>query len=421
MKNSSGILCVSCGIVLILVVSSCATFNPRPIEEVPFQVHAKTKSDRDLTVTVAVLSEEQSKQVFGVDLYDERIQPIWLEIENRSDKPWWFLPIRLDPDYFSHQEAAWKSHFFLAGSANKQMDQYFNEQHLSNLLIPPGGSNSGFVFTNLDQGVKVVNVELFCLERVQRFEFIIEVPGMKIDYKQVRFDTMYDKDQIVEYDEKGLRKALEALPCCTLGGDLKTPGDPLNLVIIGHGIDVLSALVRRGWDLTETLHSASVWNTMKSSLFGSKYRHAPVSPLHVYGRRQDAAFQKARETVDARNHLRLWLTPMRYEGKPVWVGQISRDIGVRLSSKTIVTHKIDPDVDEAREYLLQDLLVSESVAKFGFVKGVGPASLSEPRYNYTDDPYYTDGLRAVLVIGDKPTFMLDAEFFEWERPYLGRD
>ena len=34
--------------------------------------------------------------------------------------------------------------------------------------------------------------------------------------------------------------------------------------------------------------------------------------------------------------------------KPVWIGQISRDIGVRFTFKTWppVTHKIDPDFDE---------------------------------------------------------------------------
>jgi hypothetical protein len=80
----------------------------------------------------------------------------------------------------------------------------------------------------------------------------------------------------------------------------------------------------------------------------------------VYGRRQDLALQKARDNVHQRNHLRLWLTPMRYEGKQVWVGQISRDIGTRLTihSKTLTTHKIDPDVDEARRALLEDVAYS---------------------------------------------------------------
>jgi hypothetical protein len=75
--------------------------------------------------------------------------------------------------------------------------------------------------------------------------------------------------------------------------------------------------------------------------------------------------------VDERNHLRLWLTPLTDQGKDVWIGQISRDIGVRLSSKTFVTHKIDPQVDEACDYLVQDLLLSGSPSGFGYVGGVG--------------------------------------------------
>jgi hypothetical protein len=69
-----------------------------------------------------------------------------------------------------------------------------------------------------------------------------------------------------------------------------------------------------------------------SSLFKARYQTSPISPLYLFGRRQDIALQKARESVDERNHLRVWLTPWRYDGKEVWVGQISRNIGVRWSS-----------------------------------------------------------------------------------------
>lgn len=67
------------------------------------------------------------------------------------------------------------------------------------------------------------------------------------------------------------------------------------------------------------------------------------------------ALQKGRRDVNQRNHMRLWLAPVTFQGQPVWVGQISRDIGVRLTRRTITTHKIDPAVDETRWYLLQDL------------------------------------------------------------------
>jgi hypothetical protein len=61
--------------------------------------------------------------------------------------------------------------------------------------------------------------------------------------------------------------------------------------------------------------------------------NAPISPLHVFGRQQDVALQKARNTVSLRNHLRLWLAPFRVDGQQVRVGQISRGIGIKLPRK----------------------------------------------------------------------------------------
>jgi hypothetical protein len=109
---------------------------------------------------------------------------------------------------------------------------------------------------------------------------------------------------------------------------------------------------------------------------------------------------------------------MRYQGKSVWVGQISRDIGVRFTMKSWppVTHKIDPDVDEARYALIEDLIYSQQIAKGGYVKGVGAASRSKPRYNLTGDPYYTDGYRAVLVFDRRPRSFVEIQRFDWESP-----
>ncbi len=141
-----------------------------------------------------------------------------------------------------------------------------------------------------------------------------------------------------------------------------------------------------------------------------------MSALYVYGRGQDVALQKARDTIHERNHLRLWLTPLRLNGEAVWVGQISRDIGVRFTRKTITTHKIDPDVDEARNYLLQDLWYSQVLAQYSYVAGVGAATYSEPRGNLTGDPYFTDGLRAVMWLSGDSLDMEEIEFLDWETP-----
>ena len=107
---------------------------------------------------------------------------------------------------------------------------------------------------------------------------------------------------------------------------------------------------------------------------------------------------------------------MTFQGKPVFVGQISRDIGVKLSGKTVVTHKIDPVVDEARTYIGLDLLASQYLGQVGYVRGVGISTRAEPRYNYTDDPYYTDGLRLVLFLSETPVAYDEITWLDWEHP-----
>jgi hypothetical protein len=382
--------------------------------EVPFKDRAQTQSEGRVRVTAAVLSAEESKEVFGVDLYKKSIQPIWFEVENREKEPVSFLPGSVDRDYFTPLEVSHLNHFTDAKDLNQEMDRHFYDQSMGYTI----GSNkvrSGFVFTHLDEGTKAFNVVVITENhQIRPFTFFIAVPGIKTDHSRVDWDNLYPKDEIVTLDEAGLRKALESLPCCVTSKDGKEYGDPLNLVIIGDLEDVYYAFIRAGWDETETIYRASAIRTGISFVFGGRYRYSPVSPLYVYGRPQDIALQKARETIHERNHLRLYLTPMIFEGKPVFIGQISRDIGVRFTSKTIVTHKIDPDVDETRSYLLQDLAYSQGLVKFAYVKGVGAAPLSEPRGNLTGDPYFTDGYRAVMWVSSDPVSFEEIEFVAWE-------
>ena len=89
---------------------------------------------------------------------------------------------------------------------------------------------------------------------------------------------------------------------------------------------------------------------------------------------------------------------------------------MRFTSKTFVTHKIDPVVDEARLYIALDMVASESLHALGYVKGVGYSDQESPRFNYTKDPYYTDGLRVVLILGDERNSLYNLEFLPWEQP-----
>lgn len=233
------------------------------------------------------------------------------------------------------------------------------------------------------------------------FAFSIVIPGLKVDYSHKRFDAVADGEGAVDCTEAELRARLGELPRSTTNRRGTAEGDPLNLVAIGEFDTVLNGFGAR-WDETEIISVESCWRTCKAFLLGSRYRYSPVSALYVAGRCQDFALQRVRQRINERLHLRLWLTPMRFNGKPVWIGQISRDIGVRFTHKTwnLTTHKIDPNVDDARDYVLDDLMEAGRVSLVGYVPGAVAADRAAPRHNLTGDPYFTDGLRAVALFSE---------------------
>ena len=402
--------------ICILILTGCASYKPYAVDEVPFRARSQTKYEGNVRVTAAVPSAKESRKIFGVHIYRRGVQPIWLEIENNDEEPVRFLPMGLDPDYFSATEAAFRNHFKYLTPINDVMNQRFYQERQV-IYIAPGSKKAGFVFTPVDEGTKEFSVDLVGEDhQIRTFTFFINVPGLRVDHQNVDFESLYPEDEIVSLNEEGLRKALEGLACCTTNKDGKAQGDPLNIVVIGDGEDVLHTFIRVGWDETETIYSGSALKTTASFLFGGRYRYSPVSGLYVFGRTQDVAFQRARKTIHERNHLRLWLSPWRFEDKPVWVGQISRDIGVRFTWKTITTHKIDPDVDETRGFLIQDLLYAQGLEKIAFVKGVGPAPISNSRKNLTGDPYFTDGFRVVLWVSSEFKNFEEVELMNWEIP-----
>ncbi len=404
--------------LLIFILSmgfyGCSTYDPHPVSESLFLERSQLKIENNVHVKAAVPDAAETRYIFGVDLYRRGIQPVWIEIENRDDEPIWFLPVGLDPMYFTPYEASYLSHFRFSNTANKKMDRHFFEIG-KDFYIHPKNTRKGFVFTNLDEGTKSFTVDLAGEDgQARTFTFFIPVPGLKTDHSQVNFQGLYSVKELIKFkNETNLIKYIENLPCCTRNKKGTKSGDPLNLIIIGDGDDVFHSFIRAGWDETETITASSTWKTVRSFIFGGRYRYSPVSAQYVFNRSQDIALQRARTTIHERNHLRLWLTPVQFLGKPVWVGQISRDIGVRFDKRTIVTHKIDPDVDETRNFLIQDLLYSQGLSKFAFAGGVGSASMEFPRYNLGRDPYFTDGMRSVMWVSDDPVAFDEVDLIEW--------
>jgi hypothetical protein len=405
-------------VVIAFALCGCAAATlPNP-DGITYKSRAVSRSEGGLHVSAAVLSDEESAAVYGVPLASKGIQPVWIEVQNNDTATYFLMSPGLDPNFFPASEAAEAFGGSHVQGGNVELDRRFRALAFRN-PIRPGQTVSGYVLTNLSEGAKLVQLDLVASEKARTFSFLMVVPGFYADYhvSAVFRRDIYPPEKIVNYTEDDtFRAALEALPCCATNQDGSKNGDPLNLVIVGGLDDAFPALVRRGWSPTEQKWSGAIMKMITSALSGERYVNAPVSDLYLFGRAQDLALQKARDTIHQRNHLRLWLSPMRYRGKPVWVGQISRDIGVRLTfhSPTLTTHKIDPDVDEARTSLTEDMAYSQNLQKIGFAKGVGAAPSVAPSENLTTDPYYTDGYRQVLVFDRQPTSLSGIEFLPWE-------
>lgn len=405
------------------VLPGCASsppepaFEPASINEVRFRDRAQFLVDPDVRVTAAVPSAEEAKALFGADLYGKEVQPIWVKVENHGDKTQYLVVSGTDPNHYSPLEAAYLAQGSSDAKDRERLATHFRAMAFRN-PIPRDTAVSGFIYTNLDEGEKIVQVDLMAHESAKSFTFFVDVPGIRVDYKLLDLHSLHHASDARDLDLEQLRAALEKLPCCTTDKSGQGKGDPLNLVVIGDFDDVAAAFARRGWLPVEETHSTAVWKTIKSFLFGSSYRYSPVSPLYFSGRPQDMARQKPRRSIHERNHLRLWFTPMRYEGKPVFIGQISRDIGVHFTSRLWppVTHQIDPDIDEARQSVIEDLLAAHTISKLGFVNGVGTATPTRPRKNLGGDPYFTDGLRAVILLEPGPISPGRIQSLGWETP-----
>jgi hypothetical protein len=422
-------------------------YSPEPTLRT-FEPRAQTQENSKARVTVAVLDAAEAARLFGVPLARRGIQPVYLRIVNRSDRLCRLQLVRIDPNYYPPLEAAAANHFSIAKRlsafgligwlflpvlllipiklitayrANRRMDEFFRAQAFHLRPIEAGGTSEGFVFTSFDAGIKVVHVSLHSTgdftcgtagrldaggsgDLDNEFTFSVPVPGIAVDFQRRDFATLLPPGSITECDLPTLIGRLREMPAATTNAQGTRCGDPVNLIVVGEFEMLIGAFAAR-WDESEIITLATCWKTMRSFLLGSHYRYSPVSALYLFGRSQDVALQRARRSINERLHLRLWLTSWRFHGNSVWVGQVSRDIGVRLTTRTwnLTTHRVDPDIDEARDYVIEDLLQAGRVDATGYIDGVGACDSTSPRRNLTGDPYFTDGKRAVIVLSTART------------------
>ncbi len=425
--------------LLMLALAGCATtFEPQRLATPSELRDVQSKTIGDVGVSVSILTDEQARRHFGVDFGRHGLQALWMSVRNGSDRRLWFIRNMLDPDFYSAEEAALLVQGDVPRDARPALHQLFRDESIRVQLAPQSVSE-GFVFLPRVEGGRYVDIRLqgdAYLESSQvrgpavspssaaptraprelRFDFALPLPDGDFDYEQLDPAHTYADQVLPNLSLDELRATLEGLSCCALDADGQREGDPLNVVIVGESQDVLNSLSRSGWSFTHRIDFRTVRREIGAAIGGSAYPVAPVSSLYVFGRKQDVALQRARHSIAQRNHMRLWMAPFRFEERPVWIGQVSRDIGVKATTKspTLTTHVIDPQVDLTREYLLHSLIGQGFVDRFGFVRGSAAGTPSQPRVNLTGDPYHSDGMRLVVILAPEPVPPDEIRSLLWE-------
>lgn len=381
---------------LCFLIGACTAPYERPalIDEEQLRARATTKIADDIRVSATIPSEDESRSIFGVDLRQHGIQPFWLEIENGTDRQFVFLPTGLDPEYFDPLEVAYLYEDSLTDEDYEELAEHIISVSFdSRRRIRPGETVSGFVYLYRFHSSVMAAIDLLGRNWSAKISLLVPVQGFDQPQERVKaLEGLYADDQIIEIGKvPELRTALEELPCCVSSETGDRQSSPLNMVLIGEIQDVAPAFGRR------------------------LYRYSPVVPSYVFGRVADLSGQKVSRWVAPQPHtIKIWLTPLRFQGKSVWIGQVTARLGGRFGQPTDVSRRIEPEVDEARNDLVQDLFYSQTVTRVGFVKGAKCPEAAVMDHAANDQACYTDGLRAVMVFGADETPLARIDTFDWE-------
>lgn len=171
-------------------------------------------------------------------------------------------------------------------------------------------------------------------------------------------------------------------------------GDPVNLAFMGSQAQIESALVAAGWRPADPVTLRSSWRIITSTLSRRSYDEAPVSPLFLFGRQQDFAYQQEfAGNPSERHHVRFWRCPEEWMlpgGYRVdWVAAGTFDTAVGLSLFTLqVTHRIDADTDIERDHIVGSLTAADARVQVDVIRDFSTGYHSR---NGGGDSIRTDG------------------------------
>ena len=390
---------------LLLTACSSTPYKHEPLSNFQVEQRALTQEQGPFRVRASVPSREEAEKIFGIPIYKRGIQPVWLEVTNKSPGRARFVLSSVDEDYFSPFEVAYMHKKLFSKQGWMDMEEYFFSTAMPR-QIAAGETVSGFVFTHESSGTKNFNVDLFHEsskeDGYEEFTFFVEVPGFVPDHATVNFEGLYDASSVQDLDSDGLREALLESPCCTTNRDRSGQGPPVNLVLVAKGREVLQSLLRAGWSETSYEKDDNYLNKVN----------------YLYGRPPDAVFRKSRgKSAGDRNELSLWLAPLRADGKAVWMGQLKHAIGQRFKINEIFFGAAqDPDVDDGRNFLLQNLWYSQSLSAVAYTHTGKVVPMENPQLDFNNNPFFSDGMRIVMWLSGEPVALQEARNLQWSEP-----
>jgi len=195
--------------------------------------------------------------------------------------------------------------------------------------------------------------------------------------------------------------------CCTEDLNGKPTGLPLGAMLIGSGENALRALMRAGWYETQ-------WEDARAHLKPERFHY-------LFGRHADAVLRIKRSTNKERNELYIWKTPWQLEGEQAWITLITHFIGQRTQlEEALMGARFDPNMDDGRNFLLQNIWYSQSLRQLAWLNGGDPSSSDQARQDFNDAHYYTDDFRAVLWLSDDTVSLYETGYVDWDSQ-PGRD
>ena len=143
-------------------------------------------------------------------------------------------------------------------------------------------------------------------------------------------------------------------------------GDMVNFLILGDEDQMKDVFTAAGWVKVDADVKGTILAGFIASMSKESYLTMPMSQLYLFERPQDYGWAHAEpiKVVASRNHLRVWKAPFTVNGRMVWVGAATHDIGFEKDQRNNgLTHKIDPDIDLEKDYLQKTLSSTGLVAE----------------------------------------------------------